>query len=88
MIFIRKIVYRIPVSPSVQEGILEALRLAVMAFISTLLTELIEYFQSVPNQEFLIMFLTIVLRYFDKWKYESNKIRDVEGSKNTGLIGF
>lgn len=88
MKFIRDIVYKIPVSPAIQEGILEALRLGVIVFLSTLLTALINYFKTLPNYELVVLFLTILGRYLDKWKFESNKSREVEGAENTGLVGF
>jgi len=88
MKFIRTAIYRIPVSPALQETILEALRLAVIAFVSTFVTILINYVKTLPNPEIWIMILTLILRSLDKYKYIGNKENKVPGEKNLGLVGF
>lgn len=85
--FIRNWIYKLPVNKALQEVVLEALRFAVFGFISTFLTVVIARFQTIPNQELVILVLTSLLRAIDKYKYIANQ--DNKAVKtNVGLVGF
>lgn len=86
--FVRNWIYKLPVPPAVQEAILEALRLATLAFVSTIVTVLIDKVQSFPNAELWTFLLTMVLRVLDKYKHEENKETFKAKDFNGGLVGF
>jgi hypothetical protein len=79
---IRKAVYSIAIPEAMQEAILEGLRLAVFALVSTLVAYLLTMVKSYPNPEVWTMVLTLVLRMVDKWAHEKGK------AGNVGIVGF
>ena len=87
MVFVRKLIYSIPVPTAVQEMILEGLRLAWFGALSALLTFLIGKVSELPNPEMWTVVFTFIARMVDKWKYESDK--ETKTTKtNVGLAGF
>ena len=92
---IRKLIYKLPISPALQEMVLEILRLAFSAvasalvvFVTIFLGELLGYAKEQANSEVWVMILTLAIRSWDKYKYENNKDKRVESVDNTGAIGF
>ena len=86
--FIRKLIYKIPVSKAFQEAILSVLRLAVIAFVSTVLTEVTKLVTTLPHPEIWIMALTAIGSAWDKYVYATKKEEKVKGADNLGLVGF
>jgi len=86
--FIRKLIYKIPVSKAFQEAILSILRLALIAFVSTILTELANFVKTLPNPEIWILVLTTIGSAWDKYVYTAKKEDKVKGADNLGLVGF
>jgi len=92
---IRKLIYKLPISPALQEMVLEILRLAFSAvasalvvFVTIFLGELLGYAKEQANSEVWVMILTLAIRSWDKYKYENNKDKRVKSVDNTGAIGF
>jgi SpoU rRNA methylase family enzyme len=81
---IRELIYSIDISLSVQEGILEGLRLAFWTGISALVTYLLDKAVTFPNPELWTLVLTVVLRSLEKVKYTQNKFES-RGRNTNGL---
>ena len=89
LIWIRSVIYSLPISPALQEMFLEGLRLVLFTAYSTLLTFLLEKVNTFPNPEIWTMVFTLLLRMADKWKYvQTAETRVKRTGDNTGLAGF
>jgi hypothetical protein len=86
--FVRTWIYKLPLPQPVQEAILEALRLALVAFVSTLVTVLLGKVNNFPFPEVWAFVLTVILRGLDKYKYVGAKETLKRGQYNGGLVGF
>ncbi len=83
--FLRKLVYKVPVSKAVQEAALEIIRLAVMAGISAVVASLVASVSAVEPTMVTILLLA-GLRSTDKWLYVRQKENGTTGTPN-GLLG-
>lgn len=71
------------------EAIKEAGRYTIFTAISVFLTALLDKVQKIPNQEILILILTLALRGWDKFKHEYLKDKKAGFvSKSYGLLPF
>lgn len=73
------------------EAVKEAGRYAIFTAVSIFLTTLLDKVKAIENQEVLVLVLTLVLRFLDKWKHEYLKDRKAGKyfvSKSYGILPF
>lgn len=73
------------------EAVKEAGRYAIFTAISVFLTTLLDKIKGIENQEVLVLILTLVLRFIDKYKHEYLKDRKSGKdyiSKSYGILPF
>lgn len=89
MKFVREIIYSLPFNHEIQEMVLEGLRLALFAAISTFITVLLETLTKVQTPDALVLIEILALRMGDKWLHEYNKKqKGLTKRENGGLAGF